>query len=103
MAPMPMEKFQDKIPIKKVTQSLGNVAIGSNGYSDRVQINTIQGYRLLSVSLANFASIPGKNAITVTSANNSGILIIGNANTTITNVSVECVYVSDDYATVSTS
>ncbi len=58
MAKMPMEKLQDKIPIKKITQSLGNVAIGGSGYSARQSIDAKTGYTLLCVGLYNFGQSP---------------------------------------------
>lgn len=98
MALGPMQQFE-KLPVKKITYTVGNVTFNSNGLYTVGQ-KGISGYSIIGASIADVTSTSGAIGTLVYS---NTIYITGTPSGTATNVKVLIVYLSTDYFDIQTS
>lgn len=98
MALGPMAFFE-KLPVKKITYTVGDVTIQNNGlYS--IGSKAVTGYSIIGASIANVTTT--SDAIGTMIYSNT-IYITGKPSGTATNVKVLIVYLSTDYFDIQTS
>ena len=98
MALVPMQQFE-KLPVKKITYTVGNVTFGSNGLYT-VGSKAVTGYSIIGASIADVNTTSGAIGTLVYA---DTIYLTGTPNGTATSVKVLVVYLSTDYFDIQTS
>ena len=99
MAQLPMQ-YQDKMPIKVITNTYSNITVPSSGQYKLSDSVYISGYTAIGVVLSNFSGTPKPVAPVLL---NGAQLWILSETQTITQLKLNIIYVDNNYVNVLTS